>query len=223
MHLVSAGGACSEGWARRRRRRPRRRCGAGLRSVAAGPWGAAGQQALAGRRGKHGEGSNRHGARGEDREIAVPAGTQAEALDGSRARSGRGRSAGCGCSRRARGSWEQAVCELDATGAAICRERDAWRRGVDRAAAEAAGGRWADRIAECGQVLAAEPLDASGAEGGRLPVHDHLPELGDDRKRGPSGGAGRHPRFDRRGSRRGRSRTRVPGPHRALHDAGPPC
>jgi GTP-binding protein len=34
--------------------------------------------------GSHGEGSNRHGARGEDREILVPAGTQAEAVDGSR-------------------------------------------------------------------------------------------------------------------------------------------
>jgi GTPase len=35
-------------------------------------------------RGKGGEGSNRHGARGEDLEISVPAGTQAEAIDGSR-------------------------------------------------------------------------------------------------------------------------------------------
>src|SRR6476619_6611180 len=35
-------------------------------------------------RGTHGEGSNRHGGRGEDLEIAVPAGTQAEAVDGSR-------------------------------------------------------------------------------------------------------------------------------------------
>ena len=35
-------------------------------------------------RGRHGEGSNRHGARGEDREIPVPAGTQAETVDGSR-------------------------------------------------------------------------------------------------------------------------------------------
>ena len=34
-------------------------------------------------RGRHGEGSNRHGARGEDREITVPAGTQATAVDGS--------------------------------------------------------------------------------------------------------------------------------------------
>jgi GTPase len=34
-------------------------------------------------RGRHGEGSNRHGARGEDRVIPVPAGTQATAVDGS--------------------------------------------------------------------------------------------------------------------------------------------
>jgi GTP-binding protein len=35
-------------------------------------------------RGRHGEGSNRHGAQGEDLEIAVPPGTQATAVDGSR-------------------------------------------------------------------------------------------------------------------------------------------
>jgi GTPase len=35
-------------------------------------------------RGRHGEGSNRHGARGGDREVPVPPGTQAEAVDGSR-------------------------------------------------------------------------------------------------------------------------------------------
>ena len=35
-------------------------------------------------RGGHGEGGNRHGARGQDREIPVPPGTQAEAVDGSR-------------------------------------------------------------------------------------------------------------------------------------------
>jgi GTPase len=35
-------------------------------------------------RGRGGEGSNRHGARGEELEIRVPAGTQAEAVDGSR-------------------------------------------------------------------------------------------------------------------------------------------
>jgi GTP-binding protein len=35
-------------------------------------------------RGRNGEGSNRHGARGEALEIAVPAGTQAESVDGSR-------------------------------------------------------------------------------------------------------------------------------------------
>ncbi len=35
-------------------------------------------------RGRHGEGSNRQGGRGEDREIPVPPGTQAAAVDGSR-------------------------------------------------------------------------------------------------------------------------------------------
>jgi GTPase len=34
-------------------------------------------------RGRHGEGSNRHGAQGEDHEILVPPGTQATAVDGS--------------------------------------------------------------------------------------------------------------------------------------------
>jgi GTPase len=34
-------------------------------------------------RGRHGEGSNKHGARGDDREIPVPPGTQAVAVDGS--------------------------------------------------------------------------------------------------------------------------------------------
>jgi GTP-binding protein len=37
-----------------------------------------------GARGRHGEGSNRHGASGEDREIPVPPGTQAGTVDGSR-------------------------------------------------------------------------------------------------------------------------------------------
>lgn len=43
-----------------------------------------GSKHFRGVRGKHGEGSNRHGARGEDREVLVPPGTQAEAVDGSR-------------------------------------------------------------------------------------------------------------------------------------------
>jgi GTP-binding protein len=42
-----------------------------------------GSRHFRGERGRHGEGSNRHGARGGEREIAVPAGTQAEAVDGS--------------------------------------------------------------------------------------------------------------------------------------------
>ncbi len=42
-----------------------------------------GSKHFRGGRGKHGEGSNRHGGRGEAREILVPAGTQAETVDGS--------------------------------------------------------------------------------------------------------------------------------------------
>src|SRR3954463_1683531 len=34
-------------------------------------------------RGSHGEGSNRHGARGEDRVVQVPPGTQGETVEGS--------------------------------------------------------------------------------------------------------------------------------------------
>jgi len=43
-----------------------------------------GSKHFRGVRGKHGEGSNRHGGRGDDREVLVPPGTQAEAVDGSR-------------------------------------------------------------------------------------------------------------------------------------------
>jgi len=43
-----------------------------------------GSKHFRGGRGKHGEGSNKHGGRGEAREILVPAGTQAETVDGSR-------------------------------------------------------------------------------------------------------------------------------------------
>lgn len=43
-----------------------------------------GSKHFRGGRGKHGEGSNRQGGRGDDREILVPPGTQAEAVDGSR-------------------------------------------------------------------------------------------------------------------------------------------
>lgn len=43
-----------------------------------------GSKHFRGGRGKHGEGSNRQGGRGDEREILVPAGTQAETTDGSR-------------------------------------------------------------------------------------------------------------------------------------------
>src|ERR1044072_2800906 len=43
-----------------------------------------GSKHLRAQKGRNGEGSNRHGARGVDYEIPVPAGTQAEAIDGRR-------------------------------------------------------------------------------------------------------------------------------------------
>jgi len=55
-------------------------CDASKRDLAA----LKGSKHFRGGRGRHGEGSNRHGARGEDREIPVPPGTQAESVDGSR-------------------------------------------------------------------------------------------------------------------------------------------
>src|ERR1700712_5983179 len=42
-----------------------------------------GSRHFRGARGSYGEGSNRHGARGEERVIPVPAGTQATTADGS--------------------------------------------------------------------------------------------------------------------------------------------
>jgi GTP-binding protein len=42
-----------------------------------------GSRHFRGERGRHGEGSNKHGARGEERAIPVPAGTQATTVDGS--------------------------------------------------------------------------------------------------------------------------------------------
>jgi GTPase len=54
-------------------------CDASKRDLAA----LKGSKHFRGERGSHGEGSKRHGARGDDREILVPAGTQAESVDGS--------------------------------------------------------------------------------------------------------------------------------------------
>ena len=54
-------------------------CDASKRDLAA----LKGSKHFRGGRGRHGEGSNRHGGRGEEREVLVPAGTQAEAVDGS--------------------------------------------------------------------------------------------------------------------------------------------
>ena len=169
--------------------------------------------------GKGRTGTGRGGRTGRSR---CPPGTQATTVDGSAidlvdagAAGGRRHAA----ARRAR---EQALRDLDPAGAAVRRERDDGRSGLDRAAAETAGRRRAGRAAERGQVLAAGPADAGGAEGRRLPVHDALAGAGDDRRRGPPGGRRRHPGPDRRRRRGRRARPRVPRPRRALRDARPP-
>ena len=150
------------------------------------------------RRGEHGEGSNRHGARGEDREIPVPAGTQATTVDGSavdlveagqRAVVAHGGRGGHGNKRFTTSTRQAPRFAENGT------ERGG---GLDRAAAEAARRRRPGRAAERRQVLAAGAADAGDAEGRRLPVHDALAGPGDDRRGGPPGGRRRHPGADRR-------------------------
>ncbi len=134
----------------------------------------------------------------------------------------RGRAAGCDCAWRAWGAWQQAVLHLRPTGAAVFREGDLRRGGLDRGAVEAARRRRAGGAAQRRQVLVAGAVDAGGAEGRGLPVHDALARAGDDRRGGSPGRGRRHPRPDRR---RGGGRwagARVPRPRRALLDAGPP-
>ena len=181
-----------------------------------------GSKHFRGGRGKHGEGSNRHGGRGEDKEILVPAGTQAEAVDGSRvdlieagqravvAHAGRG---GHG-NKRFTSSTRQAprFAEKGTSG----------EEGWIELRLEAARRRRPDRVAQRGEVLAAGAADAGGAEGGGLPVHDALAGAGDDRERRPAGDRRRHSGPDRRGGRGRRAGARIPRPRGALRDAGPP-
>ena len=154
-------------------------------------------------RGSHGEGSNRHGARGEDREIPVPPGTAGGdrrwappstwSRPGQRAVVAHGGRGGHG---------NQPLHHLGPAGAALRRERDQRRGGLDRAAAEAARRRRPGRAAQRGQVLVARSADPGDAEGRRLSLHDSLAGPGDDRGRRAPGGARRHPRVDRRGGGR---------------------
>ena len=169
-----------------------------------------------------GKGRTGMGRRGEEREIPVPAGTQATTVDGSAIDLVEPGQRAVVAHGRAWGAREQAVRDLDPAGAAVRRERDQGGSGLDRAAVEAARGRRAGGAAERGQVLAAGAADAGGAEGGGLPVHDALAGAGDDRGRGPPGGRRRHPGADRRRGRGRRARARVPRPRRALRDARPP-
>ena len=125
---------------RRRRRRPRRRRGGGRGRRTCATWRRSVTGATSGRqRGGHGEGSQRHGAGGEELELRVPVGTVVEDL----ARGVRhdlaapGRRA-VGGARRRRRLGQQAVRDLHPPGAALRRARPAGRGGDARAAAEAA-------------------------------------------------------------------------------------
>ena len=162
-----------------------------------------GSKHFRGGRGKHGEGSNRHGARGEEREILVPAGTQAEAVDGSRvdlveagqravvAHGGRG---GHGNKRFATSTRQAPRFAENGTSG-----EEGWIELRLKLLADVG----LIGLAQRRQVLAAGAADAGGAEGGRLSVHDALAGAGHDRGRGSPGDRRRHPGADRRG-RRGR-------------------
>ena len=174
------------------------------------------------RKGRHGEGSNRQGARGEELEIPVPPGTQGTTVDGGTldlvdpgqravvAHGGRG------------GHGNKRFATLDPPGPPLRRAGHRRRSGLDRAAPQAARRRRPDRPAQRRQVLAARPADTGGAEGRRLPLHDDLPGPRRGRKRRPPGRARRHSGADRGSGRGRRARPRVPRPHRALRDARPP-
>ena len=184
-----------------------RRCGAASTS---GPGG-----------GGTGKGRTGMGRGGRSWLIPVPAGTQARRWTAAASTWSRPGSGPSSPTAGAAGTGTSAS-RLHAAGAALRREGDRGRGGLDRAAAEAAGRRRAGRPAERRQVLAAGAADPGRPEGRRLPVHDALAGAGDDRGRGPPGGAGRHPRPDRGRRRRRRARARVPRPRRALRDARPP-
>ena len=123
-------------------------------------------------RGRHGEGSQRHGADGGDLLVRVPPGTVATLEDGTVARPCRARPARRRRPGRQRRARQQPLRVLDPPGAALRRARAARARGLDRAAAQAAGRRRPRRPAERRQVLAAVAHDARRAEDRQLPVHD---------------------------------------------------
>ena len=169
--------------------------------------------------GSHGEGLQPARRPRRGREIPVPPGTQAETRRRQLDRPGRARTARGGRPRRARRPRQQALRQLDPAGAALRREGDRRRGGLDRAAAEAARRRRPDRPAQRRQVLAARPPHPGRAEGRRLSLHDVSTGARDARGRRPPGRPRRHPRPDRRRRRGRRPRPRVPRPRRALRDA----
>ena len=173
-------------------------------------------------RGRHGEGSNRHGARGEDREIPVPPGPRprpstAAAIDlveaGQRAVVAHGGRGGHGNKRFAT-STRQAprFAEKGTEGEA------GWIELRLKLLADVG----LVGLPNAGKSSLLARLTRADAEGRRLPVHDARAGARDDRGRGPPGRARRHPGPDR-GRRRGRRpRPRVPRPRRALRGARPP-
>ena len=154
-------------------------CDASLRDLA----GLRRQAHFRGRRGGHGKGKDRHGARGDDAELRVPPGTEATALDGGVIDLVTRRAAGGAGARRPRRAREPPLRQLDPAGAAICRARRRGRIGMGRAAPEAACRRRPRRAAERGQVIAARPPHTRRAQGRRLPLHNARAGARNDRGR----------------------------------------
>ena len=173
-------------------------------------------------RGGHGQGKQRHGARGDDEIVAMPPGTQIEGLQGERfdlTEPGQRAVVARGGRRRAR---QQALRHLDPADAPVRRARPSRRVGMDRAAAEAARRRRARGAPERRQVFVARTPHESRAEGGGLSVHDARAGPRDDRRRRAPARPRRHPGPDcgRRAGRR--TRSRVPRPRGALSAPRPP-
>ncbi len=174
-------------------------------------------------RGAHGRGKQQHGARGEDRPILVPPGTQVEGLERPQLRPRRARPA-----RRGRRRGRSAATATSASRAPPA------RRPVSPSAGLAGESGWIELrlklLADAGlvgqpnagQVVASATADAGRAEGGRLPVHDPRAGARHARVRGAPAGPGRHPRPDRRCRAGRRARPRVPRPPGALRRARPP-
>ena len=169
-------------------------------------------------RGTHGQGSNRHGASGDDLILKVPLGTvvadrdTGESLgDLTDARPAHARDP-----RLARRTRQRALRHLDQPGAAARRPRPTRSRALAPSRAEAPGRRRRDRLSERRQVDPGLAALGGPSEDRRLPVHHaraHARHRA--RRRGPLVRDRRPSRADP-GRRRGQgARTPVSPPHRA--------